>query len=177
MKISQLVLLMIGLLYNTSTIAEVESMSLEKFKNIDGERYWEVSVLCQEDSAEKLMKRVVGEGNLWCSANDDSLCEENKFTLSQLLCGSQETNSDASSDTSAEIEQTTADEVATDSTNNETAALPSEIESSSASVDTETLKTRLLKEQVQIEEQRILLEQKRLELVQRELELKKQLAN
>ena len=90
MRKIQLILLTLILATNRSAFAEVESMSLENFKNIEGERYWEVSVLCNGDSQEKLMKRIVGGNKQWCSTADSSLCDENKFTLSRLMCGSDE---------------------------------------------------------------------------------------
>ena len=65
-------------------------MSLERFKDIDGHRYWEVAIKCTANTNEKVIKRTVGRGNPWCSVDNSEACDTNKFTLSRALCGSAE---------------------------------------------------------------------------------------
>ena len=185
-----------------AVVAEVETMSLEHFKDVNGERYWEVTLKCSAESDEKVIKRTVGRGNPWCSVDNTSVCNENKFTLSRMLCpteGSIDTqiakkpkNNDKvsskvdlspaksavadSNKTRPEVVSSASKNIKRSDSNNSSrqavSSKPNVLGSSSSSTETE-----LLREQVQIEEQRIQIEQRRLQLLQIELELKKQKLN
>ncbi len=145
--------------------AEVKSMSLEQFRNVGQDRYWEVAVSCSNGSSEQLMRRTVGEGNKWCSANDTSLCDDSKFALSRKMCGG----------TLAVVNEESKEKITASSQTANKAAEANAVSANTFASNKETLRTELLKEQVQVEEQRIQIEQKRLELVKSELALKKQL--
>ena len=128
------------------------------------------------------MKRIVGGNKQWCSTADSSLCDENKFTLSRLMCGSDEiveatTEAQGTGEQAEPSGSEPQEESAQVATATESEAEPELAEAPAPGIDVEALRTNLLKEQVQIEEQRILLEEKRIELAQRELELKRQLSN
>lgn len=191
-------------------------MSLEQFKKQNGEHFWEVAVKCAQSSTEKVMKRVVGRGNLWCSVDNEEVCDENKFTLSRALCSSsnvadtqivQRRNSDELGSSAASLGGADSKALGAETTTSPNKANSSNIEASSGSrnssnqpttsttgllvakdsvsqsvvaklnVTTRSRKNALLREQVQIEEQRIQIEQRRLQLVQIELDLKKQQLN
>jgi len=148
--------------------SEVEFMSRKYFQNVDGQRYWEVKVTCKGDTTEKLMKRIIGGDEKWCSVDDSSMCNESTFTLSELMCGATESEIAAKAatlDTAPAAEPEAVPE-------NQAQA-----EAESAEQNNADLRNALVLEQVEIEEKRIQIEQKRLELAQRELELKKQLSN
>lgn len=161
----------VGIIFTAplSVNAEVESMSLENFRNVDGSRYWEVVVNCTGDESGKVIKRSVSDDSLWCSSDDSSLCNKTKFALSESLC-----------DTS--YPTPVSDVVAEQAVSPATVATAPQENSLSESADDNIVapsaierKTALLREQVLIEEQRILIEQKRLELIKQELALKKQI--
>jgi len=145
-----------------ASMAEVKSMSVESFKDLDGSRYWEVAVKCHSDSTERLMQRVVGKGNKWCSAANTGLCNDSKLELSRDICAAE-----ALSKKSSNRDNTI---VASETKNEESVGTLL----ASASEDKESQRTELMRQQVQIEEQRILIEQRRLSLVQAELRLKQQ---
>ena len=151
-------------------VSEVEFMSRKYFQNVDGNRYWEVKLTCEGETTEKLMKRVVGENNDWCSVDTPSLCNESTFVLSELICGATENEIAAKV---ALLDKPPATEPEAVQENQSGAeAQTNTMEQSKAD-----LRNALVLEQVEIEEKRIQIEQRRLELAQRELELKKQLAN
>lgn len=158
--------------------AEVKSMSLETFKNIENQRFWEVAVSCVENAAEKVIKRIVGEGNPWCAVENNELCDSSKFVLARNICESPSTVIAAREPTKA-LTSAAANSGAADvaeTLNNTEQFVTTAILSDAGSVDS-AKRTQLLREQVQIEEQRIQIEQRRLELVAAELALKKQLEN
>lgn len=169
------------ILLSGSLKAQVDSMSLENFKTQGDKRYWEIKVKCVGDTQTKKMQRVVNGKKTWCSFDDQDFCNENKFTLSQELCGSNEAIADSSQQVVQEgsIVAITEPIPATSEDIDGSQDLAEKVwtEAEAEQNDKEALKTKLMREQVQIEEQRILLEQKRLELVRRELALKQQQAN
>ena len=162
------------LLISWASNAEVSSMSLESFNGSGDVKYWEVSVQCVGDAREQLMRRVVGKGNPWCSSENTDLCNESKFALSEAICGANtavailKEESQVLDSASDVVQSGQGDE-------SELAAQASQI-ALDMTLDPakEARRTALLREQVQIEEQRILIEQKRLELMQTELKLKRQ---
>lgn len=192
--------LMAFTIYPSVTNAEVKSMSLETFKEEDSVRFWEVEVKC-DDNTEQLMKRVVGQGNPWCSVSDTASCNESKFTLSRSLCGAgrpvevaiapRSGQGSVSDDNKTPSETSVADvateinkslNVSSEAAFTESVAVKNSTNSLPVAEDIldpikESKKTELMREQVQIEEQRILIEQKRLELRKAELELNKLKAN
>lgn len=180
--------LMVFSIYPSVIRAEVKSMSLESFKEEVGVRFWEVAVKCDDDTEQK-MRRVVGQGNPWCSVSDGSTCDESKFTLSRALCGAGRpvevaiAPSESKAD-QAPTSQASVDEVASNINKSLNAAPEIELSDRTPATNTDLLdpikesrRTELMREQVQIEEQRILIEQKRLELRKAELELNKLKAN
>lgn len=158
MKRSAIIVITACLVAPTASMAEVKSMSLGKFKDVDGRRYWEVAVTCKGEPNEKLIRRSIGQRTPWCSVDDASLCDRTKSNLSKKIC----TSNTIAEATPAAASTSPAEEIE-----------PAE-QSTALSATDEARKTELLREQVQIEEQRILIEQKRLELIQDELALKKQ---
>lgn len=167
--------LALGMLLNIGLAnAEVSSMSLESFNGSGDVKYWEVSVQCAGDPQERLMRRVVGKGNPWCSSDNTDLCNESKFALSGAICGANTAVAVLKEETQV---LDSADDVVQSAQGDESelAAQASQIALDMALDPTkEARRTALLREQVQIEEQRILIEQKRLELMQTELKLKRQ---
>jgi len=170
---------------STPANAKVGSMSLEKFKRQGDKRYWEVKVKCIGDSQTKTMQRIVSGKKTWCSIDEPGLCNTNKFALSQLICRSNKTVAKDNAPSSEQLSQDSSAVEITEPIQANTQDVDGSkdlvqqvwTETESEQNDKEALKTNLMREQVQIEEQRILVEQKRLELVQRELALKKQQAN
>ena len=170
---------------STSVKAQVDSLSLENFKTQGDKKYWEVNFKCVGDSQTKTIQRIVGGNKKWCSIDDQTLCDASKFTLSEQICGS---NDSVSENTAPPSEQSSQESSVIeikesiqangeDTDGSQDLAKQVWTEAESAKVDREALKTNLMREQVQIEEQRILIEQRRLELVQRELVLKEQQSN
>ena len=161
--------------------ATVESMSLEEF--IEAEQsYWRVSVQCENVAQPRTIQKPIA-GDTWCASDAPTVCNENKFTASRMVCADNFTqkvvNGDStkvSIDSAPNVDAT----LSSDTAAVEAASEPT-VSSTTAPEPIEPLmteakklsKTDLLKEQNQIESQRILIQQKRLELQRRELELKK----
>ncbi|GHA16827.1 hypothetical protein GCM10008090_28090 [Arenicella chitinivorans] len=161
--------------------AAVESMSLEKF--IEAEQsYWHVSVKCENVEQPRSMQKPI-TGDNWCASDAPTVCNENKFTASRMVCAdnfAQKVSDDESAPIVTDPVPKSAASAAPDTTKAETnskpvaAPSPQPATTAPASIEAKKLsETDLLKEQNQIESQRILIQQKRLELQRRELELKK----
>ena len=170
---------------STPVKAQVDSLSLENFKTEGDKRYWEVNFKCVGDSQTRTIQRIVNGNKKWCSVDDQTLCDSSKFVITQQICGANDSvaentapSSEQSSQESSVFEisepiQANSEDV----DGSQDLAQQVWTEAESAKINTEALKTSLMREQVQIEEQRILIEQRRLELVQRELALKEQQSN
>ena len=164
------------LLQSMAFAAPVESTSLEVFKDTETP-YWEVSVNCSGLDTPRTMTKGI-EAKEWCSSEVISLCNENKFLLSQQLC-----DNDASQHVSSSTSDVALDEPLETQQENELDLVSASVNKESAKavkVDTKNTNTTqkidrdsLIREQIQIEEQRILIEQKRLELRRLELALEK----
>ncbi len=193
----QVVSIILTLCYTCTFVvqARVDSLSLEQFKDQNGERYWEVTAKCAKNNVEKTMKRIVGRGNPWCSIDNSKFCNKNKFTLSRALCSSanlskndvvQQSVTDTQATTQPNSKESGSSTASLGGADSKTSAAETSIVKTTPSqivtpksdrVDRSSKKNELLREQVQIEEQRIQIEQRRLQLVQIELDLKKQLLN
>ena len=161
--------------------AAVESMSLEEF--IEAEQsYWRVSVQCENvDQARTIQKPITGD--TWCASDAPTVCNENKFTASRMVCADNFAQKVAGGDTAPVVTDPvpqTEFEAAPETTKAETVSKPVAAPvTNPAPAEQKTTKSKklsktdLLKEQNQIESQRILIQQTRLELQRRELELKK----
>lgn len=169
----------------TTLAAPVDSMSLEIFK--DGpQRFWEVSVKCEGQTQPRVMLRPV-DNDQWCSSEIGSLCDKNKFSLSRQLCSDNFSQQVANFKDGKPVSIVSAEdvniapivdaEVEPEPLQNDVTKAPINIEtqvSTPSRVPNQLVsKENLLKEQMQIEEQRILIEQKRLELRRKQLELQK----
>lgn len=168
------------MLPNLVSAAPVKSISLEVFKD-GAERFWEVSVNCEGLNQPRLMRHPIEDGQ-WCSNDIKNLCDKNKFSLSRKLCDdnfNQQVvnfqNSPLSTQANngsvvSKIEKKPVEEIGKVAKTK----TPSAIQVNRGQVASPE---NLLKEKMQIEEQRILIEQKRLELRRRELSLQKQQLN
>jgi hypothetical protein len=173
----------------TTFAAPVDSMSLEVFK--DGpQRFWEVSVVCEGQIHPRLMLRPVDKDQ-WCSSEIGSLCDENKFSLSRQLCSDNFNQQlvnhkegrpvltvkadpiDINPDIGDNVDTKQLEPLATTPTTNSPVNAGTPPSTSTIAPIQVVSKENLLKEQMQIEEQRILIEQKRLELRRKQLELQK----
>ena len=163
---------LVACLPTLTSAAGVESISLETFKDGD-ERTWEVNVKCNSEVEPRIMRRAVGSDE-WCSADIVNMCDKNKFSLSQQLCDDNfaqrlvnSQNSDSSQSNSVErLGEQTSEQAST--------LLAGQGLAKSDSTAEPVSRSDLIKEQMQIEEQRILIEQKRLELRRQELSLQRQ---
>lgn len=162
-----------------ASAAPVKTISLEVFKDTEIP-FWEVSVSCENVATPRTMNKAL-DGVKWCSSEITSMCDENKFSLSRQLCSdnfSQQLvdfkNGKPLSlpiDTaSAKSEPTTTAKAPENAKPKVEPKKPNEL---SSGVEAVASRDNLLKEQMQIEEQRILIQQKRLELRRRELALQK----
>jgi hypothetical protein len=196
LKIIFLILTAIIAFQSTSFAAPVKSMSLEVFK--DGQqRFWEVSVVCQGITQPRVMLRPVDKDQ-WCSSEIGTLCDKNKFSLSRQICADDFSQQLANFNSGQPVSLIKADPVAVKSVDKDVAKKV--VESAASQVNPKAAKEttiaptaevkvpagqstnvaskeNLLKEQMQIEEQRILIEQKRLELRRKQLELQKRQLN
>ncbi len=173
----------------TTLAAPVDSMSLEIFK--DGpQRFWEVSVKCEGQTQPRVMLRPV-DNDQWCSSEIGSLCDKNKFSLSRQLCSdnfSQQVanfkdgkpvsivsaeNVNIAPIVDAEVEPEPLQNEVTNDVTKAPINIETQVSTPSRVPNQLVSKENLLKEQMQIEEQRILIEQKRLELRRKQLELQK----
>ncbi|WP_147251052.1 hypothetical protein [Arenicella xantha] len=167
----------LALVASNGANAAVDSMSLESFIEADAP-YWEVSVVCENVDTPKLMRKPIA-GNQWCSVESPSMCDENKYSISRQMCDDSSASAVADE---AENSSAAAAPKATEQVSSEPAPAPVAADTTAPveqspkeSVSTEPpTRAELMREQLQIEEQRILIEQKRLELQGLELELKKQ---
>lgn len=181
---------------NATFAVPVKSLSLEVFK--DGQqRFWEVSVNCESLTQPRVMLRPVDKDQ-WCSSEIATLCNKNKFSLSRQLCSDNfeqqlanfqrgESVSTVEADpiavkpaveTAIEAVTGTVDSKAESATTVSTDRV-AKLAASDSTIGQGQLASRenLVKEQMQIEEQRILIQQKRLELRRKELELQKRQLN
>jgi len=169
-----------------ASASPVKTISLEVFKDAKVP-FWEVSVSCENVTSPRTMSKAI-DGSQWCSTDIASMCNDNKFSLSRQLCNDNFSQQIVDFKNGKPLSQPDA-ETATIATkaNNENA--PAELVSTTQKTgakeqakiannansddDVVTGRNNLLKEQMQIEEQRILIQQKRLELRRRELALQK----
>jgi hypothetical protein len=176
--------------------APVKTMSLEVFK--DGpQRFWEVSVVCQGVTQPRVMLRPVDKDQ-WCSSEIGTLCDKNKFSLSRQICADDFSQQLANFNSGQAVWLIKVDPVAVVPVDKDVARIvvepaTSQVNSTMAKETTiapatevkvlagqptnVATKENLLKEQMQIEEQRILIEQKRLELRRKQIELQKRQLN
>lgn len=162
--------------------APVKSISLEVFQDSETP-FWEVSVSCENLSTPRTMSKAI-DGALWCSSEIAALCDENKFSLSRQLCSDNFDqqlvdfkNGKPLSLSAATASVESEPKIPLETPESANSAQPKvELEKlNEPSIDAKSVASRdnLLKEQIQIEEQRILIQQKRLELRRRELALQK----
>lgn len=162
-----------------ASAAPVKTISLEVFKDTETP-FWEVSVSCENVATPRTMSKPL-DGAKWCSSEITTMCDENKFSLSRLLCSDNFdqnlVNFKNGEPLSLPVETASVKSEQTASEKTENAKPKVELKklNNGVSSDVETVASRdnLLKEQMQIEEQRILIQQKRLELRRRELALQK----
>jgi len=170
---------------NAIIAAPVNSTSLEIFKDAESP-FWEVSVNCENAQNPRIITKDIQEDQ-WCSSDISTLCDSNKFLLSQKLC----------SDNFDQIAKAVKDGKPLEELRleNEAPKPPASSEKQVSSISNENVNNKkssskvvkkvepasprsvirenLIKEQIQIEEQRILIQQKRLELQRLELSLQK----
>jgi len=160
------------LLQSMAFAAPVESTSLEVFKDTETP-YWEVSVNCSGLDTPRTMTKGI-EAKEWCSSEVISLCNENKFLLSQQLCDNDVSQhvSSSTSDVALETQQENELDLVSASVNKESAKAV-KVDTKNTNTTQKIDRDSLIREQIQIEEQRILIEQKRLELRRLELALEK----
>jgi len=170
-----------------ASAAAIKSTSLEIFRDSQTP-FWEVSISCEGASEPRIMMKLIN-GTQWCSTDITTLCNENKFSLSQQLCDNEffQRVSDFKNGeplkSSVNNTQSQGDKKAVEQIHqtpkvgikeNKSTVSNQNSPVSALSAQDEIDRDSLLKEKMQIEEQRILIQQKRLELRRLELSLKKQ---
>jgi len=170
---------------NFALAAPIKSTSLEVFRDTEPPM-WEVSVHCEGESKPRVMTKAL-DSEQWCSNDITGLCDENKFSLSQQLCDNSVNQSvsdfskgNTAADNDLKVESDTLrkhnDLIGTAEYKEAAKSVNinnGNIQTSAAPANTAIYRNNLLKEQIQIEEQRILIQQKRLELRNLELSLRK----
>jgi len=174
-----------------ASAAAIKSTSLEVFKDAQPP-FWEVSISCEGVAKPRIMTRLL-DSKFWCSTEIDKLCDENKFSLSQQLCDNNFDKRVSDFLNGKPLEERTEKNL------NKDGKTPTQETGKVKNLDSkESVKTiknngnpkkitaiknnvvdrdSLIKEQIQIEEQRILIQQKRIELRRLELSLQKRKLN
>lgn len=169
--------------------ASVEKLSLEKFIDTSSP-YWQVEANCSGSDIPRAMKRPI-DSDTWCSIDNNTSCDKNKYSLSRKLCddsfNGKISNSLADSnkvqpskikiDDSRKVSNIPITKPDQLSKSINKAAVANKTPSIAPVSNGNITREELLIEQVQIEEQRILIDQKKLELRRKELELQKSRLN
>ncbi len=151
--------------FSASTSAGVRSVSLERVFTNGVTKFYDVSLRCTGDRAERGIRKSDEKGSLWCSKDVSSLCDKRKYTLARKICAY-----DAAAFKALQVKQEGPVVAAKAVSESEPVA------ANSVDKDKARLANELRREQMIIEAQRIQIEQRRLELVEQELGLKKQIA-
>lgn len=157
-----------SVLLTANAYAAAESISLEVFKDTNGERFWQSEVKCDDSQDIKLIKKGV-DSEQWCLSGAAEVCFESKLIAAQKTCSGDYTNSVESNPAITPEALPETPTVAP-----ETQEPEFELEIPDESVD-EILYDyiALRKEKVELEGQRIKIQQEKLDLRRKEIELQK----
>lgn len=157
-----------SVLLAANAYAAAESISLEVFKDTNGERFWQSEVKCDDSQDIKLIKKGV-DSEQWCLSGAAEVCFESKLIAAQKTCSGDYTNSVESNPAITPEALPETPTVAP-----ETQEPEFELEIPDESVD-EILYDyiALRKEKVELEGQRIKIQQEKLDLRRKEIELQK----
>lgn len=164
-----------SVLLAANAYAAAESISLEVFKDTNGERFWQSEVKCDDSQDIKLIKKGV-DSEQWCLSGAADVCFESKLIAAQKTCSGDYTNSVESNPaiTPEALPETPIEVSETPTVAPETQEPEFELEIPDESVD-EILYDyiALRKEKVELEGQRIKIQQEKLDLRRKEIELQK----
>jgi len=150
--------------------AKVRSLSREVKVEKDGENLIEVAVRCNGIKQARVITRIQGQDN-WCFASNPDLCHSRKMRAARKVCSSASSVTKAPETDTTEVKTkptpTPTPEKSTPVTNT-----PNVSQKAKVGPNGKT-RAELMKEYIQIEEQRILVEQQKIELNKRELEIQK----
>jgi len=164
-------LLLIG-----SAHAATKSISGEVFKEIDGQRFWQAEIECDNSPEKHFIQKDVN-AEQWCLSASLTSCFDTKSLAAQKACSSdnQQSSTDApipAAPIAAEQPvESPANETANASQENEAAELELEIpDEQENTYDYDALR----QEKNELEAERIQIQQEKLSLKRREIELQKQ---
>ncbi len=81
------------LILNTQAHGAAENISREILKNVNGERFWQVEVICTGETNLNYLKKKI-DGQEWCFLLGSDVCFSKKQTAADKIC---DINYDASS--------------------------------------------------------------------------------
>ena len=167
----------LAMVFATSSLAEVSSMSIETSRNVGAEAVNQVSLRCGGDSNPRFIIKPSEKIAPWCSVKVKGMCDTSKYALARKVC---KYNSKGfkklAARSSQELDSLNAPNSIESSLVSDARKTPEEVSSNTdgePETDLEVRISELQREQILIEEQRIQIEQRRLELVSREIALKK----
>ena len=171
-KIILIFLLFVSCTLVLSTQAATKSISNEEFKDINGQRFWQISVECDNTSTIYELKKVI-DTQQWCFSNASNTCFDTKLIAAQRVCSTDNisltgANQSQDSPSAATPKQLTKDELATRDAEEDESENNDEFVYDYAA---------LRKEKIELEDQRILIQQEKLSLRRKEIELKKRQLN
>ena len=155
-----------------NTQAATKSISNEEFKDVNGQRFWQVRVECDNTSTIYELTKVINTKQ-WCFSEASNQCFDTKLIAAQRVCSTDNisltgANQSQDSPSAATPKQLTKDELATRDAEEDESEEDDELAYDYAA---------LRKEKIELEDQRILIQQEKLSLRRKEIELKKRQLN